>query len=658
MNSKCFKNEYLTTKIVMYLNPKEIISFLSCNKAINRILNPANNETINTIFYFYTNQKFFESNDNSEVIKYNKSKKKILLDSYWKSNINWKLYLSQITRHFKLYPDEKISNIVLKTFQIHVFLPELRKGNQILEQNNSSIHQIFSYDQKYVENCLQNYYDRYINDKYIINQEKNGNEVKILRTDLPFEEELKNFVGVYNDIRSNDEYKYVINNIINYDFENLENIYESIVNNNNVNKIIYFILWLNKSLIMYSMSTYESIVKYINDKDEHKFLVDYVNKYNDYINASLLINTKFQNVNIIMSYLNKYIMNNKNNDNKFSLYTLARKIFKKNIYEKVVQNILPKFSSLLNKYCIAKFNNNFNEEKEEQYEDDYDLLDIDELMEDEELSETNDSTENYISLDEIASSKNNEKPDFGILNNVMSSIVDMEIDQNNANGINHSLLKLSKIYEQFEELLYSKFSETIKQQLNEGKSVSEVFEILKKYFETNKKDYKNFVQSNNSLKIINRTKKTMLNGAFQTICGHIFPKIMNDFDSRLVSNMNQRELKFYNNEIKNEFKCDLSDYSNKMKMTIEGKVQEEINNIKTCLYGQNIKGYNIDDTIKLVNEYMDSDAIEIVLLVKKMIYFYFKELANYEEKDKKIECILTKDEISRQNLFNGKIIKL
>jgi hypothetical protein len=153
-------------------------------------------------------------------------------------------------------------------------LPELRKGNQILEQNNSSIHQIFSYDQKYVENCLQNYYDRYINDKYIINQEKNGNEVKILRTDLPFEEELKNFVGVYNDIRSNDEYKYVINNIINYDFENLENIYESIVNNNNVNKIIYFILWLNKSLIMYSMSTYESIVKYINDKDEHKFLVD------------------------------------------------------------------------------------------------------------------------------------------------------------------------------------------------------------------------------------------------------------------------------------------------------------------------------------------------------------------------------------------------
>ena len=646
MNSKCFKNEYLTTKIVMYLNPKEIISFSSCNKTINRILNPANNKTINTIFYFYTSQKFFESNDNSEVIKYNKNKKN-LLGSYWKSNINWKLYLSQITRHFKLYPDEKISNIVLKTFQVHLFLPELRKSNPTLEQNNSSIHQLFSYDQKFMENCLQNYYDKYINANYIINQEKNGNEVKIFRTDLPFEDELKYFINVYNDIRSNDEYKYVIYTINNYDFEELEKIYENIVNKNNVNKIIYFILWLNKSLIMYSMSTYESIVKYINDKEEHKFLVDYVNKYNDYINASLLINTKFQNVNIIMNFLNKYIMNNKNNDNKFSLYTLARKIFKKNIYEKVVQNILPKFSSLLNKYYITKFNNNFKDEKEEQFEDDYDFLNADELMDDEELSDTNDNSENNMSLDEIILSKNYEKPDFGILDNIISSIVDMEIDQNNANGINHSLIKLSKTYKQLEELLVSKFSETINQQLNEGKSASELFEILKKVFETNKKGSMNFLQNNNSLKIINRTKKTMLNGAFKTLCKDIFPKIMNDFDSRLVSNMNQRKLKFYNNEIKTEYKCDLSDYSNKMKMTIEGKVQEEINNIKACLYGQNIKGYNIDDTNKLVNEYMDSDAIEIVLLVKKMIYFYFKELANYEEKDKKIECILTKDENSK-----------
>ena len=38
---------------------------------------------------------------------------------------------------------------------------------------------------------------------------------------------------------------------------------------------------------------------------------------------------------------------------------------------------------------------------------------------------------------------------------------------------------------------------------------------------------------------------------------------------------------------------------------------------------------------------MDNDGIELVLLVKKMIYFYFKELAYYKEKNQKVVEILT-----------------
>ena len=87
-------------------------------------------------------------------------------------------------------------------------------------------------------------------------------------------------------------------------------------------------------------------------------------------------------------------------------------------------------------------------------------------------------------------------------------------------------------------------------------------------------------------------------------------------------------------------------------MEIEAKVKEEINNIKSCIYEKNIKGYNVNDTIKLVNEYMDNDGIEIVLLVKKMIYFYFKEMQIYEEKDKKIFNILSGQE-SKEYLCNN-----
>ena len=118
---------------------------------------------------------------------------------------------------------------------------------------------------------------------------------------------------------------------------------------------------------------------------------------------------------------------------------------------------------------------------------------------------------------------------------------------------------------------------------------------------------------------------------------------MNDFNSRLKINNNERKLYIDYNEILNKvnYQGDLSDFNQSKKMKIEEKVQEEINNIKSRLYERNINGYDVNDTNKLVNEYMDNDGIEIVLLVKKMIYFYFKELEFYEEKDQKVYNSLT-----------------
>ena len=640
MSLNCFEIEHLLIKIVMYLNPKEIISFLSSNKTIYKILRPATNPTTNTIFYFYTYQKFFEMTENPEKIKYNKNKK-YLLDSYWRSSINWKLYLSQITSHFKLYPDKNISNLVLKAFQIHMYLPQLRKENIHLEFTNSSIHQLVSYDKNYLENCQDNFYNKVINDDYIINNGKNEEEIKVLKNNLPYEEEFKDFFSVYKEIKSNDEYKDVIKYIIKYDFEKIEQIFKNVKNNTNnkINKIIYFILWLNESLIMYSKYTYESIIKYENDKDEKKFLLDYINKYNDYINASLLIDSYFQNVNIIMNYLNKYILNN-TKSNKFSIYKLARKIFKKNVFKKVFQTLDKKYSVLVAKYNNKKLDNNNEDEIVTENEDVDNYDDI--IMENEDFEDTNDSSDNNC-LDESFSSFNNEKSEKDIIEIVTNSALDMDIDQNNANGINHTNIKLSKNYEQFENTLISNVSETIKQKLNEGKSASEIYEIAEKYFGSDKNHYKNLLKNTNSPNFINRTKKAMLQTSFQTLCEYILPKIVKDFSSRLRTNMNQRQLYINNNEVinKNEYKCDLSDFSNEKIMEIENKVQQEINNVKTCLYEQNIKGYKIEETVKLVNEYMDNDGIELVLLVKKMIYFYFKELAYYEEKNKKVVEILT-----------------
>ena len=172
-----------------------------------------------------------------------------------------------------------------------------------------------------------------------------------------------------------------------------------------------------------------------------------------------------------------------------------------------------------------------------------------------------------------------------------------------------------------------------------------------------KKNYFSFFYNKDSLKIINRTKKNLLTSTFKIMCGNLLQKLIKDFASRLRTNNNERKLYIKSNEIEVDYKCDLSDFSQEKIMKIEGKVKEEINNIKTRLYERNINGYNINDTFNLVNQYIENDGIEIVLLVKKMIYFYFKELEFYEEKDQKVFNLLTNKENLGEKTLNEMILK-
>ena len=231
-----------------------------------------------------------------------------------------------------------------------------------------------------------------------------------------------------------------------------------------------------------------------------------------------------------------------------------------------------------------------------------------------------------------------------VIDKILNSVLDLSINKNNANAINHSQIKLSEEYEKIENLLNSKLCENLQKKLEEeGDKISKNYEILENFLKYQKRKRFSRVDNNNSLKIINRTRKKLLQSTFKIMCDYILPKIMNDFNSRLKINNNERKLYIDYNEILNKvnYQGDLSDFNQSKKRKIEEKVQEEINNIKSRLYERNINGYDVNDTNKLVNEYMDNDGIEIVLLVKKMIYFYFKELEFYEEKDQKVYNSLT-----------------
>ena len=84
-----------------------------------------------------------------------------------------------------------------------------------------------------------------------------------------------------------------------------------------------------------------------------------------------------------------------------------------------------------------------------------------------------------------------------------------------------------------------------------------------------------------------------------------------------------------------KYSYDLSAFSQDKRMKIENKAQDELNKIKIFLYEKNLKGYETLEINKLVNEYIENNDIQLVLFMKKMIYFYCKECEYYDENNQK-----------------------
>ena len=626
---ECFYSEHLLTNISTFLNPNEIALFQSCNKTIKAKLNPMKNPTINVIFYYYTTQKFFNDEDLDEESIHDRKK---IIENSWISSINWKIYYNQIFLHFKIYPDVNISTKFLDAFKIHIYLLDIRKENYHLEFASSTVHQLINYDKKFREKLTYNFYEKYINDNYISH---NGNDynIKILKEGLSFENELINYINIYNDIICHEEYKLIIEKIINYDFEELDKFYEKInVNkmnntvNNNINNIIYFILWSNRTFKMSCMYIYESIARFEDDKNVKNFLMEYITQYKNYVNSCLIINSNFENINIIVNYLNKFVLK-KNTEEKFSLYELSRKIFNKEILEHFYDKILKKTSILLINLFYNIFDNKIEIKKENEEMD---------------QNETNNTSNSYMELDEFFSEyNNNEKTDKEIIEDIFNNILDMNINKENSNAINHSRIKLDKEYDQLENILIQRMKEALEAFIHKDKPLLQLIQNIEELLKT-EDDVHHLKYNPYSFKLINRTKKKMLEESFKILDKIVLNELKKDLFSRIKIENDKRTLYVKNNELINNIKYeyDLSIFSNKKRMEIEGQVDTKLKNIKTTLFEDIINGFGVDDTAKLVNEYMDNNRIDLVLLTKKIIYFYCKESELYVKKDEKIYNIL------------------
>ena len=114
-----------------------------------------------------------------------------------------------------------------------------------------------------------------------------------------------------------------------------------------------------------------------------------------------------------------------------------------------------------------------------------------------------------------------------------------------------------------------------------------------------------------------------------------------------VSSLTEAEIKN-----KTEYKCDLRDLSSKKRNKITEIVEEEIKILKDYLKQRcgppYVSQYDKIMTEKVIDEYINYDGIVDALLIKRMIWFYYRELGLYEEKNERIVHILTKKKCSQK----------
>ena len=663
----CFKNNYLLSEISTFLQYKDILLFSQCNKELNKLLEPKNNIVINTIFLLSIIDEFFEI----EHSNYKNENKKNLLGKNIEFSCDWKLFLKQFKVYFSKYEEKTIALKVLDFFRIHLYLPDLRKECFHLEFENSSIHQLINYDFNSRLIHTYNYYSKYITfESIILHPEKNA-EIKILREKLAFEDALINFSSLFRDFVNNKPLNDFVNiNLKQYRNEDLYNISQEdnfhpkeICNNNCLSDIFSFILWINNIFILYCKFNYEYINGLFNNIDDEELLSEFISKKNDLINCALLLNSTYDNVNIIINFLNIFkIMNDdyfsngqlslslcsstdsdsNNNEkkqfdekiyydkiispDKFTLYNL----FSKSI-ERYYTSQLNSINEIFQKVCKSYFQEEFsynpgepnnkpkNEGKMDDDDDDEDSFEneIKSDDEDEDLS---------MDLDLKPSKKE-------IIESFMNSMVDRTINDKNANGIMHSFFKVQDWYiNDCENILVNIFAEQILKSVNvEKMPLDQCFDIVEKLTRV-EGNSKSLLANRDSLVLIRRTKKKLMNQGFCAIFPYLIKFLSNDFNKRI-----QNDGSLYLTAIEKlnaqDYKCKMEALSEEGEKNVTTLVEKEFEKTKEYLIKNNTVGI-IDN--ELAEQYLECLKIPYVFLFKRFIWNYYKQLEIYKERDEKV----------------------
>jgi hypothetical protein len=633
------------------------------------ILNPKNNPSINAMFRHFTYETFYfnEFSDDSDETE----KTEEIYDDFNFTNNNWKSIYNTLTINFYYYQKKDIAKSIYSYFKNHLYLPSIRKDNKYLESKNSSLHQLFYYDLHINNKITYNHYDKYINDNNLNTKDTQDKDKDfILKKSLPFEDELINFKEILQNVKNDINLINILKIIIDYDYEKMDLMFvnqknsKDMINSLNIknSQIFNFIFYLNHTIILFVKFIYKYNIIYDNNNkiNYNKLLVEYVNKYNDFVNFSLLINEHFRNINIIINYLAKFILtdykiNEDNNSyNYFSIYQLCNIIIKKEIYTKIKNKLKAIFEFECNEYLIDLFekpndekNNDINSNESKTKEDSNSFEDYEDNYEYED--------EDYIS------EENNEKSHKENIENFMNCMTDFSINEFNCKLINHSGIKMNDDYEMYENILVKCFINKIdKYLINEEKSFEEIFLVIKDVISIKNEDI-NAISGceGNGLNLIKRVK----NNIFQNIMNYLKKFIINKIKEDILNNIQCNEKNknknkkvivnkniFLSNEEKNKI-------SEEQKIIIIELYNSEINKIKNDIISikndeQFMSNIEINKIEEIIDSYFDDSngylSYYYPAILKEILFYNFIENAYYSKMNSIIINLLNKSKNKKE----------
>ena len=258
--------------------------------------------------------------------------------------------------------------------------------DEIFEQKKYGIKNknIFSNQKIYFNNFIENY-QKYFLDIY--NDTKKINRLKKLRWYILFDEDnyIENFYSIifnenknnntndsftekeqenfYNKFISNDKTLSINNNIKEIE-ENIlnEKIIDKLLSKEN-NPLFYIIKLIAITSIIYCKETMRHLNIMDNLNDKEKIIKEYIKRFNNFIQAAKYINTRCQNLNVVINYLDKEILTDYPHFPKFSIFKLCLKIWFSEMCSVLINDncsVLSKIKDNLIKLFEEYINNDLN----------------------------------------------------------------------------------------------------------------------------------------------------------------------------------------------------------------------------------------------------------------------------------------------------------